>query len=275
MRHHPVFTLDELRSGKIPDISVCEQKLCPKHKGESLLFYCETCDIPICRQCVVIAHRHPEHQQAELEQAATERSAKLQQLREACQKKKETLDEGLKEVRSSRRDFDQAVSEVKSKIKNTVEKVKSSYLKRLDEAKKAVKDELSNLETNKVEMLKTAESRMISANARLSNAVKLTKQLIDDGSELEIASDYLNLKGVMEKLNDTATSADIKASKGIGELIFTENKVHEEKISLGHLRYLGNRQISHQEDLDLEVKIRKCGKREAQHSNRRCRDPTR
>ncbi|XP_072049539.1 E3 ubiquitin-protein ligase TRIM56-like [Amphiura filiformis] len=146
LKNHPIVTLDELREGKFPEATAIEQKMCVKHKGEALLFYCETCDVPICRQCVVITHRHPEHKQAELEQVVKEKKEQLQQMQESCGKNDEEISKALQEIRKIRRDFDLAVSEARIQIKDTVNKLKSSYLKRLDEARKATEEELNIIE---------------------------------------------------------------------------------------------------------------------------------
>ena len=104
---------------------------------------------------------------------------------------------------------------------------------------------MSNVEREKVEILKTAEDQLMSADARMSTAVLLTKQLLGDGSELEIASDYLSLKGVMESLNSTPPSSAVKPYKTIGEIRFTETKPSEDKLTLGYLTYIafGRRRV--------------------------------
>ncbi|XP_072022986.1 uncharacterized protein [Amphiura filiformis] len=67
LKHHHVLTLEELRTGKLTMHNLPEQEMCPKHKGEVLRFYCETCDEPMCRDSIDIATAEDELLLKELE----------------------------------------------------------------------------------------------------------------------------------------------------------------------------------------------------------------
>ncbi|XP_072013217.1 uncharacterized protein [Amphiura filiformis] len=223
LKSHPVVTLDELREGKFPEATATEQKMCVKHKGESLLFYCETCDVPICRQCGFIAHRHPEHKQAELEQVAKEKNEQLQQMQERCGKNEEKVNKALQEIRKIRRDFDLAISEARIQIKDTVQKLKSSYLKRLDEAQKATEEQLNTIEKEGLESIKTADNQLTSIISRISTAEAVTKSLKESGSEFEVAFDYGKLKAVLEDVVTAEPSSIIHAGQNLTDVKFEEN----------------------------------------------------
>ncbi|XP_072013468.1 uncharacterized protein [Amphiura filiformis] len=236
MKDHLVFTLNELREGKVPDASAIEQKMCVKHKGEALLFYCETCDVPICRQCVVITHRHPEHKQAELEQVATEKNEQLQQMQERCGKNEEEVNKALQEIRKIRCDFELAVSEARIQIKGTVQKLKSSFLKRLDEAQKDTEEELNTVEKEGLETIKTANNQLTSIISRISTAKAVTKLLKENGSEFEVASDYGSLKAVLDDVVAAEPSSIIHAGKSLTDVKFEDNKdQNSDKIVIGQV----------------------------------------
>ncbi|XP_072016945.1 uncharacterized protein [Amphiura filiformis] len=236
-KDHPIITLQELREGKVPDANATEQKMCVQHKGESLLFYCETCDVPICRQCVfVIGHRHPEHKQALLEQAAKGMNEQLKHLAESSIKNEEKVNKALQEIRKIRRDFDLAVSESRIQIKDTVQKLKSSYLKRLHEAQKVVEEELNNIEKEGLETIKTADNQLLSIISRVSTAKGITKLLQESGSELELASDYGSLKAVLQDLIAAEPGTIINAGQNLTEVKFEENTVqNSDKIDIGRV----------------------------------------
>ncbi|XP_072017284.1 uncharacterized protein [Amphiura filiformis] len=241
-KDHPIITIEELRAGKIPDASAHEQKMCVKHKGETLLFYCETCDVPICRQCVVITHRHPEHKQAELEQVAKEKNEHMQQLQESAGKNEEEVNKALQEIRKSRRDFDLAISEAKIQIKDTVQKLKSSYLKRLDEARKVVEEELNTIEKEGLETIKTADNQLLSIISRVSTAKAITKILKESGSECELASDYGSLKAVLQEVIEANPATIINAGQSLTEVKFEANTVqNSDKIVIGRVWSRGTR----------------------------------
>ncbi|XP_072014190.1 uncharacterized protein [Amphiura filiformis] len=236
MKSHPVVTLDELREGKFPEATATEQKMCVKHKGEALLFYCETCDVPICRQCGFIAHRHPEHRQAEMEEVAKEKNDQLQQMQERCRKNEDEVNKALQEIRKIRRDFDLAVSEARIQIKDTVKKLKSSYLKRLDEARKVTEEELNTIEKEGLETIKTADNQLTSIISRISTAKAITKSLKESGSEFEVASDYGSLKAVLEDAIVTEPSSLIHTGKNLTDVTFEENQdLNSDKIVIGRI----------------------------------------
>ncbi|XP_072018006.1 uncharacterized protein [Amphiura filiformis] len=208
--------------------------MCVKHKGESLLFYCETCDVPICRQCVVVTHSHPEHKYSEIEQAAKERDQKLQQLHESSGKNEEEVNKALQEIRKTRRDFDLAVSEARIQIKDTVQKLKSSYLKRLDEARKVVEEELNTIEKEGLQTIKTADNQLLSIISRISTAKAITKNLKESGSELEIASDYRSLKDMLQGVFAAEPATIINAGHSLTEVKFHDNTAqNSDKIVIG------------------------------------------
>ncbi|XP_072018008.1 E3 ubiquitin-protein ligase TRIM33-like [Amphiura filiformis] len=255
-KDHPVITLQELREGKVPDASAAEQKMCVKHKGESLFFYCETCDVPICRQCVVITHSHPEHKYSEIEQATKERNQKLQQLHESSGKNEEEVNKALQEIRRTRRDFDLAISEAKIQIKDTVQKLKFSYLKRLDEARKIVEDELNIIEKEGLETIKTADNQLLSIISRISTAKAITKILKESGSEFELASDYGSLKAVLQEVTAAEPATIINAGQSLTEVKFEENTVpNSDKIVIGRVWSRGirrNRELKKTPVLKME-----------------------
>ncbi|XP_072048789.1 E3 ubiquitin-protein ligase arc-1-like [Amphiura filiformis] len=236
LKNHPIVTLDELREGKFPEATATEQKMCVKHKGEALLFYCETCDVPICRQCVVITHRHPDHKQAELEQVVKEKKEQLQQMQGSCGKNDEEVSKALQEIRKIRRDFDLAVSEARIQIKDTVNKLKSSYLKRLDEARKATEEELNIIEKEGLETIKSADNQLTSIISRISTAKAVTKLLKESGSEFEVASDYGSLKTVVDDVVGVEPASIIHSGKNLTNVKFEENTVqNSDKIVIGRV----------------------------------------
>ena len=44
---------------------------CVKHISEELLFYCQTCDIPICKDCSVIEHKDHKYNFAKVKNFVT------------------------------------------------------------------------------------------------------------------------------------------------------------------------------------------------------------
>lgn len=57
--HKRVVPLFEVSTGKYDDEIRSKQQIpCSQHKGEDLRFFCETCDVTVCRDCIFLAHQN-------------------------------------------------------------------------------------------------------------------------------------------------------------------------------------------------------------------------
>ncbi|KAK3091051.1 hypothetical protein FSP39_016782 [Pinctada imbricata] len=55
---HEIATLAELQSGIYNEKLRSSQHIpCQEHKKEFLRYFCDTCDVPVCRDCVILGHR--------------------------------------------------------------------------------------------------------------------------------------------------------------------------------------------------------------------------
>ena len=55
-RNHKVVSLTDLKSGKI-EIKSEHPVLCPDHDSECFRYFCRTCNLPICRDCIILQHK--------------------------------------------------------------------------------------------------------------------------------------------------------------------------------------------------------------------------
>ncbi len=197
------------------------------------MFYCESCEVPICRQCVVITHRHPEHKQTELKDAAKKKKTQLQQLQERCKKKENEVKEDLQEIRKFKRDFDFSVSEARTQIDKTVLKLKSS----IDQAKKEADRELSIIEKEGLDNIKNADEQLTSLISRMSTAEMVSKSLKEKGSEFELAADYKSLKSVLETSIASEPAKISAAGRILTGVEFEEaTDLHGSQVSIGRIK---------------------------------------
>ena len=173
----------------------------------------------------------------ELEQAAKDRNIRLPQLQENCGKKIEEIREALHDIRKISRQFDLDVSEARSQIKDTVEKLKSLYLKRLDEAQKATEEELNTIEEKRVETIKAIENQLTSLMSRTATADTITNLLKDSGSELEVASDYQRVESVLQDVVAAEPSSIINAEHSLTADVKFEETVEQNvyQIAIGRV----------------------------------------
>ena len=56
-RDHKVFTGDIVNSITLPKRPIVDSTVCALHGDEKLKFYCETCGMFICRDCILLQHK--------------------------------------------------------------------------------------------------------------------------------------------------------------------------------------------------------------------------
>ena len=55
---HEIATLEDLQRGKHNEKLRSRQEIpCSDHPGELLKYFCDTCNISVCRDCVILGHR--------------------------------------------------------------------------------------------------------------------------------------------------------------------------------------------------------------------------
>ncbi|XP_072022987.1 E3 ubiquitin-protein ligase TRIM45-like [Amphiura filiformis] len=211
LKHHHVLILEELRTGKLIMHNLPEQEMCPKHKGEVLRFYCETCDEPMCRDCTVVDHPRPDHTQIDLKSAAEERHDKILEL--------------LKQVELIPKAIDIATAD----DEKTLKELKASEKKAISLYKKTAKKAESEF-TQKMKQLVAKRSKEIEVHrdglqfqkSRLCTAIEMTQQIKQNGSEHDVATMYSSLSNTMQRMSKLNPKADRK-SMGKVEFITSKN----------------------------------------------------
>ncbi|XP_013794813.1 B-box type zinc finger protein ncl-1-like [Limulus polyphemus] len=58
--NHKVVSFEEMKTSG-DGIILHKPIECPNHVGETMKFYCYTCEVPICNECMVADHKQPQH----------------------------------------------------------------------------------------------------------------------------------------------------------------------------------------------------------------------
>ncbi|XP_022081434.1 E3 ubiquitin-protein ligase TRIM56-like [Acanthaster planci] len=104
--NHEVLALDTLRSGIMSlRPKVKDDPPCQKHRGEKKRFFCETCQVLICRDCTVVEHREAEHKFTTIDDAAS-------RFREATQKLIDNVEESWRAHKETKDALNQMASDL-------------------------------------------------------------------------------------------------------------------------------------------------------------------
>ena len=85
--------------------------MCPDHEGERQHFFCVTCDIMVCHNCLVLKHPHPQHEIKE-----------LKEVKKAEEEKRRDLDEMKVKLKAAKQ---RAEKDVKSRVQQIMNKAEA------------------------------------------------------------------------------------------------------------------------------------------------------
>ena len=228
LQKHKLLTLDELRTGKLAMHNLTEQETCPKHKGEIIRFYCETCDEPMCRDCSVVDHPRPDHKQVDLESTAKARTENLLKLAKECHPVEKKIESVIEANEQISKDFDAAFEAAMKSIRTTTVKAVSTVVEALKAAGKAKEDELQQLKAKRNKEIETHRENLDLLRIRIHTSLELAHQVTEKGSDHDVATMYSSLTNTMKQACNFEPRA-IRAS--LGKVTFTPNTDLVQKIA--------------------------------------------
>lgn len=187
--HHRVVPLAELSAGKYNDeIRARQQIPCVKHKGEDLRFFCETCDVPVCRDCIVLEHQN--HNCLAPSDARKRMEVNLGSLMSSLRTKLTDADIAMKIIDSELKKVDTG----KKNFKETLEKKIHNIFNEIMNSKLLVEIDFDEfVKTKEIDLRQKLES--IEANKKLlDKTFSFCNNIFRCGSDIEILSMTTEMK---------------------------------------------------------------------------------
>lgn len=180
---HRVVPLADVSAGKYNDEIRAQQKIpCGKHESEELRFFCETCDIPVCRDCIVLGHQN--HKCLAPSDARKHLDEKLDSLMTSLRRKLTDTDIGMKTIVSELN----KVETGKKHFKETLEIEMNTILREIMNSKSLVEIEFDELvKSTEIDLHQKMDA--IEANKKmLDNTFFFCNSILRRGSDMEILS---------------------------------------------------------------------------------------
>ncbi|XP_059530387.1 E3 ubiquitin-protein ligase TRIM45 isoform X2 [Myotis daubentonii] len=195
--YHTVVDLKDLKGYS----RIGKAILCPAHPAEELRLFCELCDQPVCRDCVVGAHR--EHPCDFTSNVIHKHGDSVRELLKNTQPRVEALEKALAQVKETNGALQQRVEAVAADIRTFSE----GYLKAIEEHRDKLLKQLEDIRAQQENSLQLQKAQLEQLLADMRTGVEFTEHLLTSGSDLEI----LITKGVvverLTKLNQVEYSA--------------------------------------------------------------------
>lgn len=175
--------------------------LCPSHPAEELRLFCELCDRPVCRDCVVGEHR--EHPYDFTSNVIHKHGDSVRELLRDTQPHVEALEDALAQIKSSNNALQERVEAVAADVRTFSE----GYIRAIEEHRDKLLRQLDDIRVQKENSLQLQKAQLEQLLADMRTGVEFTEHLLTSGSDLEI----LVTKGVvverLRKLNKVEYSA--------------------------------------------------------------------
>ncbi|XP_061182526.1 E3 ubiquitin-protein ligase TRIM56-like [Saccostrea echinata] len=259
--NHKIVSLSEVSAGKYNEEIRSKQQIpCSEHCGEDLKYFCETCDVPVCRDCIVLGHQN--HKCVSPSDARKIMEEKLTTLMNSLKENLEKFENAKVNVASA-----SANLEVKKQnLKEDLEKQVYAIIKTMMDSKKSVENEFDQIVKSKQDMLHNQGESIEKERKLLDETYSFCSYLLRCGSDVEI----LTMKSEMKDRLATLQSLKIRESCNIEDikLPFIESSTNGRIFNLVYQNAGESKRNSNQENTKLEQTDQEKTEKETKHSER-------
>lgn len=193
--HHRVVPLSEVTTGKYDDEIRSKQQIpCSQHKGEDLRFFCETCDVTVCRDCIFIAHQN--HRCIDSSEARKKMEDNMTSLLNSLRQKIQTYQNAEEKAVNSLT----KIENEKKEINEGLEKQINGIIQSMVNSKKRIEEELYEFVKSRENILHLQEECIESERKLLDETYSFCSNILRCGSDIEILSMKKEIKERLSKL---------------------------------------------------------------------------
>ena len=221
MKQHKVVTSHGMRSEKtnLPLTTTDDQK-CEDHEDEIKKFYCETCQKPVCRDCIIMKQHCRDHECITLKEAAQKQTTRLVHLAQKGNKLKTTFEEAIQKTDDVKKHFESSFQ----KSNKEAEEMKIKYIREIVSVFKKYESKALKLKAEREAELDHTKENLKASLAKIESACDLAKNTLQMGTDFDITSMYPTLSTNLEELTKMERPYAVDESQGcfrvqeVGEL---------------------------------------------------------
>ncbi|XP_035687625.1 E3 ubiquitin-protein ligase TRIM56-like [Branchiostoma floridae] len=184
-RDHTVLGLDELRGeGQALSVRNGQQHTCSEHTDEVVKFFCETCQVPMCRHCALLKHR--EHSFTHLKEHSALVRAEVQGQIDKVKSKTIVYRVIRFKLQNQIEEEKQAEKVIDQQIVDTASKLKKIIISEVDREKESLRVENRKISAFRQKLLLSEKDDAGSKLAYLGSTVEFAENLLSYGSDYQI-----------------------------------------------------------------------------------------
>ncbi|KAK9885728.1 hypothetical protein WA026_012497 [Henosepilachna vigintioctopunctata] len=196
---HKVVSLDEMRKGGMK-ITIHTPLVCEVHSGENIIYYCNTCLVTTCSECLKSEHKPPNHFCEPILDSELKVRQEIECLLEESKSKVEILLQASNGLNNSLEELAHQHSTAKDLINESYQ----SYKAILEKCKEEALDRLKLLHRERELKIMMENDKVGKTINNFEDACKYTSHLLDDATAPEMM--YLR-KVVVNRLTDLNKSS--------------------------------------------------------------------
>ncbi|KAJ9585219.1 hypothetical protein L9F63_002982, partial [Diploptera punctata] len=181
--NHHVVAFEELRNSH-EAIPIHKPIFCEAHPAENMKFFCFSCQIPICNDCLVNEHKASDHHYERLSEAVDRQREELQSLMTESKSKVAFCEDASSHLANALSELQVQHDSAKDLIHETFQ----SYKAVLEKCRDNLLDELKQLHSKRELKIMDTFHSVEKTMEKIQDACKFTSRLLEHGNAAEILS---------------------------------------------------------------------------------------
>ncbi len=170
---------------------------CPKHSGEKQHFFCVTCGVMVCRECLVLEHQISRHEVKDLKDFTVTQKAKMRTKMGRVEQAKTTLEDDAKKLDDMEKKLEAAREQAEKDVK---ERIQVAVLEVEAKGKEAVAA-IEATYKQRMETVKEKQYKTKDIVAQLSNIHTMIQNVVDLKSDHIYMKEHLSLAAETKKIS--------------------------------------------------------------------------
>ncbi|CAK8688683.1 tripartite motif-containing protein 2-like isoform X3 [Clavelina lepadiformis] len=217
-RRHKIVSLTEFESGMHNQELKSRAKIyCMIHDGEAAKIYCQSCQCPICHECVECGHAR--HRRCSLKEEVLNQGRQIENLLKTAKEKTgvlRTLQSTLKEIKiTKKKERDQAEAEI--------EKTCEIFINAIHRRKQELVDELHNMHASEVKHINADEDSVEMQLSSLVSCTEFSRKVLEYGTPKEVLGLNNQMTQILHQLLETHPAMKYHKTEQTDVILFDTN----------------------------------------------------
>lgn len=181
LQSHVVVSLDVIKRSE--PCSLAKQLFCNTHESEKLKLFCEDCNVPICKDCIVL-EEHKDHTYRNINDVILRGKKEIAVAITEAASKLPALESTLKDVK----DMQMRVRNKASKTEEDVDTFIDTQMRILQEMRNELKIGVKTVTKAKLYALRSQEGHISQRLSNIKTGLQFARQSVTNGSDCEVLS---------------------------------------------------------------------------------------